>query len=489
MQLQLQDLLERMTDGMVALDGAWHYTYVNQKAAALLSRTPASLVGKHIWTEFPEGVGRPFYLACHRAVAENTDVALEGYYPSYDKWFETRLYPLAGGLAVFFSDVTDRKKEQDALRQLNASLAAREEAERQLSYMVHQLESYRQALDVSALISMTDARGNIVHVNDQFCRVARYAPHELLGQNHRIVKSGHHPPAFFQDLWRTILAGRVWRGEILNRASDGSLYWVDTMINPIRNPQGEIINYLSIRYEITARKQAEADQTRLIEELSAKNRDLEQFTFITSHNLRAPVANLLGLVSIYNPADPTDPVNADVIDSIGRAAAALDGIITDLTGLLSIRGQLRQPPETVSFAKVFARVRRQLQWKHTGAVITTRFGVESVPSVPGYVQNILFNLLSNALKFRDPGRRPEITVSTRREEGYVVLTVTDNGLGIDLDRHHGKVFGLYQRFHLHPEGKGLGLHLVKTQAEALGGKVTVESKAGAGSTFRVYFRE
>ncbi len=172
MQIQLQDLLERMTDGLVALDGAWHYTYVNQKAAALLSRTPASLVGKHIWTEFPEGVGRPFYLACHRAVAEKTDVSLEGYYPSYDKWFETRLYPLAGGLAVFFSDVTDRKKEQDALRQLNASLAAREEAERQLSYMVHQLESYRQALDVSALISMTDARGDIVHVNDQFCRVA-----------------------------------------------------------------------------------------------------------------------------------------------------------------------------------------------------------------------------------------------------------------------------------------------------------------------------
>jgi signal transduction histidine kinase len=115
--------------------------------------------------------------------------------------------------------------------------------------------------------------------------------------------------------------------------------------------------------------------------------------------------------------------------------------------------------------------------------------VESLTSVPGYVQNILFNLLSNALKFRDPGRRPEITVSTRCEEGYVVLTVTDNGLGIDLDRHQGKVFGLYQRFHLHPEGKGLGLHLVKTQSEALGGKVTVESKAGTGSTFRVYFRE
>jgi signal transduction histidine kinase len=111
-----------------------------------------------------------------------------------------------------------------------------------------------------------------------------------------------------------------------------------------------------------------------------------------------------------------------------------------------------------------------------------------VQAVRSYVQSILFNLLSNALKYRAPDRTLRVRIETRREDGYVRLSVADNGLGIDLAKHGPKLFGLYRRFHTHVEGKGLGLHLIKTQIEALGGKVTLQSREGAGTTFNIYFK-
>jgi signal transduction histidine kinase len=224
--------------------------------------------------------------------------------------------------------------------------------------------------------------------------------------------------------------------------------------------------------------------------LSAKNRDLEQFAFITSHNLRAPVANLLGLIDLYNEADPGDPINGVVIQQMSQATGKLDEIIRDLNDLLSVRKQVLQPRETVRFAEVFDSIRQSLhlQLQGAGALLETHFEAETVQAVRSYVQSILFNLLSNALKYHSPDRTLRVCIETRREDGYVRLSVADNGLGIDLAKHGPKLFGLYRRFHSHVEGKGLGLHLIKTQIEALGGKVTVKSREGTGTTFNIYFK-
>ncbi|MBD0257954.1 MAG: PAS domain-containing protein, partial [Cytophagales bacterium] len=142
--IQFQDVLESMADAFVALDTRWHYTYVNRKAAAIFSRTQEYLVGKHIWTEFPEGVGQPFYHAYYQAVAEKRDITLEEYYPPYDRWFENRIYPLADGLAIFFSDVTDRKREQLALEKLNGELRTSQQL---LQAQSDQISSYNHLLE------------------------------------------------------------------------------------------------------------------------------------------------------------------------------------------------------------------------------------------------------------------------------------------------------------------------------------------------------
>jgi PAS domain S-box-containing protein len=143
-------------------------------------------------------------------------------------------------MATFVNDITESKR-----------------ASREREAVLHELQNYKTILDKSALVSITDPEGHIVHANDLFCRVAQYSREELIGQNHRIINSGHHPRAFFRDMWQTIRGGKLWRGEIRNQAKDGSYYWVDTTINPVFDEKGKLIQYLSIRYDITQRKNSE----------------------------------------------------------------------------------------------------------------------------------------------------------------------------------------------------------------------------------------
>lgn len=125
------------------------------------------------------------------------------------------------------------------------------------AFQCGQLAAYREALDKIAIVAMTDVRGRIVEVNDQFCAISGYSRAELLGSTHSLLNSSHHPRSFFDDLWKTISTGKVWRGDICNRAKCGRLYWVDTTIAPLRDTVGRLKGYLSIRFDITDRKTAE----------------------------------------------------------------------------------------------------------------------------------------------------------------------------------------------------------------------------------------
>lgn len=122
-----------------------------------------------------------------------------------------------------------------------------------------------------AIVAVTDTSGTIVYANEQFARISKYPQGELIGQNHRILKSGSHAPAFFKEMYRTIARGEIWHGEIKNRAKDGSLYWVDTSIIPARNERGKIVGYISIRIDSTPRKEAEEAQEALNAELRRQN--------------------------------------------------------------------------------------------------------------------------------------------------------------------------------------------------------------------------
>jgi signal transduction histidine kinase len=225
------------------------------------------------------------------------------------------------------------------------------------------------------------------------------------------------------------------------------------------------------------------------QELIEHNSQLEQFAFIAAHNLRSPLARILGLANVIEISDNSHDKTI-ALDRIVRSTKDLDNVIKDLNTILEIKKHTGIYTE-VSLQTCLDRVLKTLERPHkeTDSSIISDFSeADTVLGVTPYVESILYNLISNAIKYRDPKRQPMIRIQTRNEDEYVVLTVADNGLGIDLTLHHHNIFNLYKRFHLHMEGKGVGLYLVKTQMEALGGKVNVSSTPKKGTTFTLYFK-
>ena len=251
-----------------------------------------------------------------------------------------------------------------------------------------------------------------------------------------------------------------------------------------------ISNAFERHYAEEALKTALETQSKVNRELVSQNNDLQQFTYIVSHNLRAPVANLLGLVSLYRANQPNEEVNKLSIENIKIVSQQLDTIVRDLNEIVEVKQHLdAEIKENVfieeELSEVFQTLERQIY--HTQAQIAIDFSkVSHIFTVRKYFNSILLHLLSNALKYKHPERNPVIFISGETEENTVCLMIQDNGLGIDLKKNGNKIFGFHKRFHSHIEGKGLGLYLVKLQTEALGGWVKVESQPDQGSVFKVY---
>jgi signal transduction histidine kinase len=224
-------------------------------------------------------------------------------------------------------------------------------------------------------------------------------------------------------------------------------------------------------------------------ELIEQNNQLEQFAFIAAHNLRAPLARILGLTNLIK-ISATEGEKQLAFEKLELSTRDLDHVINDLNIILNIQKHTSNLTE-VDLTTSFARVKRTLEKEieDTNTALTAHFDeASSVFAVAPYVESIFYNLISNAIKYRDPERQPAISLETHLQGDYVLLLVKDNGLGIDLEKYKSSMFSLYKRFHLHMEGKGLGLYLVKTQIEAMGGKIEVQSEPNKGTIFMVYFK-
>ncbi|SKC89458.1 sensor histidine kinase [Ohtaekwangia koreensis] len=224
-------------------------------------------------------------------------------------------------------------------------------------------------------------------------------------------------------------------------------------------------------------------------ELIQQNNQLEQFAFIAAHNLRAPLARILGLSNVIQIS--TNQADKDhAIEKLVKSTYDMDHVIKDLAVILEIKKHTSNLVE-IDLHFVLTRVLKVLEKEieDTQAKIVSDFTeTDRLYSVLPYVESILYNLISNAIKYRDPNRTPVITLVTTIQDEYIRLSVTDNGLGIDLSLHGQSMFNLYKRFHLHMEGKGLGLYLVRSQLTALGGKIEVQSQPDVGTTFHVYIK-
>lgn len=226
------------------------------------------------------------------------------------------------------------------------------------------------------------------------------------------------------------------------------------------------------------------------QELIAHNNQLEQFAFIAAHNLRAPLARILGLANIIKISDREEDRN-DAMRKIVSSTLDLDAVVKDLTTILDIKKHTSNF-SAVDLSSALQRVLKTLEKECEDSHAQIHIDLTSTPvlyAVSPYLESIFYNLLSNALKYRDPDRQPVITVRGIDQHDYVIIIVSDNGLGIDLSKHGENVFNLYKRFHLHVEGKGLGLFLVKAQMVAMGGRIEIASEPGKGTNFKLYFKK
>jgi len=244
---------------------------------------------------------------------------------------------------------------------------------------------------------------------------------------------------------------------------------------------------------MTQSKQAEIEREKITNDLIAQKNDLEQFAFIVSHNLRSPVANLMAYSdSLLLFDDLTTEERITILKEINTSTTRLDSVIQDLNQILHVKRQLQDRKEPIILEDLVEDIRSSISelFEKNKVRLTYNFiEVQNITSIRSYIHSIFYNLISNSIKYHNPNRIPEINILGTKTRDGLLLTFTDNGLGMDMDALNGQLFGLYKRFHSTHEGKGVGLFMTKSQVTSLGGKIEVESEIGVGTTFKIYLND
>ena len=416
----------------------------------------------------------------------------------------------ADGHIVWLQDIVTVMAVNDQpvqLRGVAVEITAKKQAEQQLEqYRAHleELVAARTAelrLRIAALnasanaVIITDTAGTVVWANPAFTSLTGYSLEEVVGRNPRIFKSGKQDQAFYGELWRTIQAGDVWRGEIINRRKDGGLYHEEMTITPVRDDVGRITHFIAVKQDVTARRRMEDELRNAVRAANAANQAKSQFLANMSHELRTPLNAIIGFSQVLQEeyfGDLTEK-QAEYVADILESGEHLLSLINDILDLSKIEsGKLELEFSDVAVNQVLESsltLIRQKARKH-GITLTLNVAPEiegvTITADERKLRQVLLNLLSNAAKFTPDGGK--ITVEANKQGEEIVISVSDTGIGIPAEEQAR----IFDEFHQvgqpadKPAGTGLGLAISKRIVEMHGGTIGVES-AGIGKGSRFYF--
>lgn len=365
-----------------------------------------------------------------------------------------------------------------------------------LERSLKELADIKFALDQSTIVAITDQTGIINYVNDEFCRISKYSREALLGQDHRIINSGYHSKDFIRNLWTTIASGQVWKGELRNRASDGSIYWVDTTIVPFLNSEGKPYQYVAIRHDITQRKVAEEQVLQQAAELQRA----AQLSFVgelaagLAHEIKNPLAGIQGVVDILiRRRDKNDP-EREALEGVRHEVERIDSTVRALLDrarprLISVRA--------TSLSDIVVRAINLARAQLANTATDQNVSIEFQPPVdpitvavdPAQIEDAVLNLIINAIEAVGDNGTVKIQVArsdnehSEEFEDEAIVEVSDDGRGIS-EEDLARIFNPF--FTTRTGGTGLGLPAVRRIARAHGGRVEVNSTVGEGSTFSLH---
>ncbi len=451
----------------------FRFTYVGPQAAEMLGYPVEDWLGEKFWENHLHPDDRD------AAVQFCKSKALAG----EDHEFEYRMLA-RDGEEIWVRDyvsVISNKRGPTQMRGVIINITAHKRAEEKMRRLACGLESAGES------VSITDLNGTILYVNPAFTKLTGYTAEEMIGGNHRMLKSGQHPVELYEEMWAAILRGEVWSHEIVNRRKDGVEYDALLTTGPVRDRKGKLEGFVAIQRDITDRKRAAVALEQSNVELERKNKEMEQFVYTVSHDLKSPLVTIQGFAG--HMARDMKEGRSDRIDGylqrIHKSSIRMARLIDDLLDLSRI-GRITQKLEPVSLSVLI----REIEERHEEPLQVRQIALhvqEEMPTVLAdkeRISEVFDNLLTNAIKYGCNGEGARIEIGAVGEAGEIHIFVRDHGPGIPPE-YHDTVFQLFHRLDQNAEGTGVGLSIVKRIVEVHGGRVWVESESGAGATFWV----
>lgn len=358
---------------------------------------------------------------------------------------------------------------------IRTDITNRKSTEVHLKETLKEISDFKFALDQSSIVAITDARGIITYVNDNFCKISKYSNEELIGQDHKILNSGTHSKSFFKELWKTIGNGQVWKGEIQNRAKDGTLYWVDTTIVPFINEHGKPYQYLAIRNDITEKKRTEEIVHRQ-DKLAA----VGQLAAGVAHEIRNPLTSMKGYTEFLS-LDETDPQRKEFLDIILEEIDRVNNIVEEFMVLAKPKMIELEEKNIIPIIKnVVSLLEFEARKKNVKLQLDCQEEIIQVECDENRLKQVFLNFIKNGIEAMPNGG--DLIVKTSVNDNNVQISIQDTGIGISEEKLKklGEPF-----FTTKKNGNGLGLMVSFKIIESHNGRVYVESELNKGTTFNI----